>query len=363
MHGRASEFIKVNANNTIIECEEQILVTGATGFVGTRVLASLLEHGFRRVRCFTRPSSDLRKIKTLVDRYSDSARIEVLRGNLLDRSDCVNATRGVAVIYHLAIGAGGRSFPDAFMNAVVTTRNIVEASLEHACMKRFVNVSSFAVYTNRNNGRGRLLDESCPIETHPELRDAYCYAKVKQDQLVMHYGRKFGLRYVIVRPGVVYGPGKDSITGRVGLATFGIFLHLGGSNTVPFIYVDNCADAIVLAGLKQGVDGEVFNIVDDNLPSSRTFLRLYKRHVRPFRSVYLPPPMSYGMCWLWEGLSSWSEGQLPPFLTRRTWHAYWKGSRYSNGKLKTALGWAPKVSTRDGLSHFFQSCRGEERHA
>jgi len=73
--------------------------------------------------------------------------------------------------------------------------------------------------------------------------------------------------------------------------------------------------------------------------------------------------MSYLMCCLWEGLSSWSQGQLPPFLTRRAWHAYWKGSRYSNEKLKAILGWTPKVSTRDGLSRFFESCRGGQRYA
>ena len=340
----------------IIGPEEQILVTGATGFVGTGVLASLLQHGFRRVRCFVRPSSDLKKIEALAGRYADSAQIDVVKGNLLSRRDCVDATNGVAVIYHLAVGAGGRSFPDAFMNAVVTTRNLIEASLEHGCVKRFVNVSSFAVYTNRNKLRGCLLDELCPIETRPELRDAYCYAKVKQDHLVMDYGRKSGFPYVIVRPGVVYGPGKDAITVRVGLGTFGLFLHLGGSNPVPFTYIDNCADAIVLAGLRPGVDGQTFNIVDDDLPSSRTFLKLYKQHVSRFSSVYLPKPMSYLMCALWEGISSWSHEQLPRFLTRREWHVYWKGAKYSNQKLKDVLGWAPKVSTRDGLARFFRSC-------
>ena len=55
---------------------------------------------------------------------------------------------------------------------------------------------------------------------------------------------------------------------------------MGGSNTIPFTYVDNCAEAIVLAGLVKGVDGEALNIVDDDLPSSREFLRLYKNNVR-----------------------------------------------------------------------------------
>ncbi len=92
--------------------------------------------------------------------------------------------------------------------------------------------------------------------------------------------KEFGTRYVVVRPGSVYGAGKADITGRVGIGTFGFFLHLGGSNTIPFTYVDNCASAIVLAGLVEGVDGEVFNVLDDDLPSSRQFLRLYKKNVR-----------------------------------------------------------------------------------
>ena len=85
------------------------------------------------------------------------------------------------------------------------------------------------------------------------------------------------------RPGAVYGPGKAGITGRVGVGTFGIFLHLGAGNPIPLSYVDNCAEAIVLAGLVKGLDGEVFNVVDDDLPSSRRFLRLYKEQVKPLR--------------------------------------------------------------------------------
>ena len=100
------------------------------------------------------------------------------------------------------------------------------------------------------------------------------------------YARRFGIPYVLIRPGWVYGPGNPGIHGRVGIGTFGIFLHLGGGNTMPLTYVDNCAEATVLAGLTKGVEGEVFNIVDDDLPSSRKFLRLYKRNVRRFRSIY-----------------------------------------------------------------------------
>jgi len=288
----------------------------------------------------------------------------VIKGNLLSREDCTTATKDVAVIFHLAAGRGEKSFPDAFMNSVVTTRNLLDACLRDTCLRRFVSISSFTVYTNTQKPRWRLLDESCPVEKRPELRgDAYCFAKVKQDEIVTEYGKRFRIPYVIVRPGHVYGPGNEGITGRVGIGTFGIFLHLGGSNTIPFTYVDNCVEAIVLAGLKKGVDGEVFNVMDDDLPSSRAFLRLYKQNVRRFNSIYVPHFVSYALCWLWEKYANWSEGQLPPVFNRRRWHAYWKKTRYSNERLKARLGWTPKVPMTEGLRRYFQSCRERGRYA
>ena len=348
----------------IIGPDDPILVTGATGFIGSRLVESLLDRGFRNLRCFARPSSEVARLEAIRSRRREGTRIVVVKGNLLSREDCAAATKDVAVIFHLAVGAGEKSFPDAFMNSVVTTRNLLEASLRHTNLRRFVNISSFAVYTNTQNPRWRLLDESSPIEKRPALReDAYCFAKVKQDEIVTEYGRRFGIPYVIVRPGAVYGPGTKDITGRVGIHTFGVFLHLGGPNTIPFTYVDNCAEAIVLAGLKNGVDGEVFNVVDDDLPSSRRFLRLYKRNVRRFTSIYVPHFVSYALCWLWEKYSNWSEGQLPPAFNRRRWHAYWKKTRYSNEKLKARLGWTPKVAMAEGFSRYFQSCRERGPHA
>jgi len=242
----------------------------------------------------------------------------------------------------------------------VTTRNLLEASARHNCLKRFVNISSFSVYSNKKKPRPRVLDETCPVEEHSALRgEAYCFAKAEQDEIVAEYGKKQGIPYVIVRPGQVYGPGNEGITARVGIGTFGIFLHLGGSNPIPFTYVDNCVEAIALAGFKKGVDGETFNVVDDNLPSSRKFLRLYKKNVKNFKSLYVPHFLNYVLCYLWEKYSDWSEVQLPPAFNRRKWHAYWKKTAYSNEKLKMRVGWTPRIPTDEGLRRFFESCRKE----
>ncbi len=351
-------------NDFIVGQDDLILITGATGFIGSRLVANLVDRGYRNLRCLARPSSAASRVEAVSAYASGSARVEMVTGNLLSHEDCNAVTECAVVIFHLAAGRGEKSFADAFLNSVVTTRNLLEASLRHHCLKRFVNVSSFTVYTNGNKPKGKLLDETCPVEERPERRgDAYCFAKVKQDEIVTQYGRKFGLPYVIVRPGYVYGPGNEGITGRVGINPFGVFLHLGGSNTIPLSYVDNCVEAIALAGLKRGVEGEIFNVVDDDLPSSRRFLRQYKQNVKRFTSIYIPHVASYGLCYLWERYSSWSKNQLPPVFNRRDWQATWKKTRYSNDKVKDCLGWTQKVPTAEGMTRHFEACRKRGRNA
>jgi nucleoside-diphosphate-sugar epimerase len=342
--------------NWIASSSDLVLVTGANGFVGTYVIQSLLDHGFRRIRCIVRSS---RNVADLEKRAGKSgAQLEFLQGSLSSKDDCLRAVEGAKLVYHLAVGSTGKSFPAAVLNVVVPTRNLLDAVVKSGHVRRFVNVSSLAVYSNRNNPTGSLLDETGPVELRPQDRgDAYAYAKLKQDQIVADYGRRYGLEYVMVRPGVVYGPGKDSIPGRVGVDTFGFFAHLGGPNRIPLTYVANCAEAIVLSGLIPGVGGEVFNIIDDDLPSSRQFLKQYKRHVRKFSSVYVPHFLSYFFCYVWKKYSDRTKGQLPPVFSPAEWHAYWKKTAYSNEKLKKMLGWKMTVPTQEGLRYYFDFCR------
>ena len=337
----------------LITPEEKILVTGANGFIGSRVVDRLLKLGFRNIRCFVRPSSDLSKLD-IVQRKYDNLCLEVYSGNLLSKIDCENSLKDISLVYHLAAGIE-KTFPGCYMNSVVTTRNIMDVLINNKAFKRFVNVSSFSVYSNYNMKRGELLDESCELETKfMERNEAYCFGKTKQDEIVVEYGQQYKLPYVIVRPGAVYGPGNYSLTARVGIDTFGLFLHLGGLNKIPLTYVDNCAEAIVLAGITSGVDGEVFNVVDDELPTSRSLLKKYKKNAFNFKSIYVPYRIFYLFCYLWEKYSHWSKGQLPPAFNTRKCAAYWKGNRFSNKKIKDLLGWKPGVPFEEASKRYFE---------
>lgn len=334
-----------------IDASELVLITGANGYIGSKVFEILLEYGFKRVRCLARSTKNLSKLTRLAE--ASGTEVEFLQGNLLSREDCERAAKGVSVIYHLAAGVE-KSFPGCFLNSVVTTRNLIEAAINEPTLKRFVNISSIAVYSNEKIPRGGLMDETCEVDTKfVERHEAYTYGKAKQDELVLEYGKLRKLPYVIIRPSVVFGPGKAKITDRIGSDTFGVFLHLGHSNTIPLTYVDNCAEAIVLAGLKKGIDGEVINIFDDDLPTSREFLKLYKRKVRRIFTIPLPYVLWRTFCSLWERYSKWSGGQLPPVFNRRGCAATWKGNRYSNRKAKELLGWRPRVPMDTALDRFF----------
>jgi nucleoside-diphosphate-sugar epimerase len=340
---------------SIVDPGDLILVTGSNGFIGTQVVLTLLSMGYTNVRCLVRSethrTADLRRV---IDQFP-GAKVELFEGNLKSRRDADTVARGARVVFHLAAGVE-KSFAGCVMNTVVTTRNLLEA-VSQSKLKRFVNISSFAVYSNFNLGKNEVLDETCPLEQHHVARnEPYSYAKAKQDEIVVKYAKANDMPYVILRPGAVYGPGKADISGRVGVGTFGIFLQLG-RNRIPFTYVTNCAEAIVLAGITQGVEGQIFNVVDDELPTAKAFMNGYTRNVKAMRYLRVPYPVFYLFSYLWERYAQWSEWQLPPAFNRRRCAAYWKGNRYSNLKLKQLVGWTPRVSFAEGSRAYFDDAK------
>jgi nucleoside-diphosphate-sugar epimerase len=223
---------------------------------------------------------------------------------------------------------------------------------------RVVLVSSFGAMGVAELPRGAIVDENTPLEQHPERRDVYSHAKLRQEQLFWEYSAKYGFDLVVLRPGVIYGPGGGHFSNRVGLSLFGRFLHLGGKNLLPLTYVDNCAEAIVVAALSPTASGQVYNVVDDDLVTSKQYLALYKSQVRKVRSIPIPYPVLMWGSQMVERYHQKSRGQLPAIFTTYKTRAMWGGNQFSNAKLKS-IGWRPILSTREGLSRAFAAFRSE----
>ncbi|WP_437224693.1 NAD-dependent epimerase/dehydratase family protein [Planctomicrobium sp. SH661] len=320
-------------------------VTGGTGFLGRRLVKTLLTENVK-VRCLVRETSDLDPLlRELPPGTRD--RLELVRGDMNDRRALERHLDGVNVVYHLAAALGG-SCSTMFLNTVVPTRTLMEVAAT-APVDRFVLISSMGVYGTSSVRKWGTLDESTPVDPHPELRDPYTFSKIRQESVAWLAREQLGLPLVVVRPGVIYGPGRSLLTSRVGLSLGPLLLRMGGGQTLPYTYVENCAAAICRAGLTPDVEGEIFNVVDDDLPTGKRIVRFLRRNGQKIRSIWIPRTAISPLSALYACYSAWSEGQLPPVLSRYKSEAIWKPLRYSNAKAKHSLHWQPTISTEEGL--------------
>lgn len=331
----------------------KVLVTGSNGFLGSALVDRLLAHGETDIRCLVRPASNRARLEEIEERRG--AALDVAVGSLATKEAAEHAVEGVDVIYHVAAAMGGAP-ADMFLNTVVASKNLLEALVHTGRSPRVILVSSFGVYGVADLPRGYIVDENTPLESRPAQRDLYSQAKLRQEKLFWEYQARYGFPLTVVRPGVIYGPGGNAFSGRVGMSLFGVFLHLGGRNILPLTYVDNCAEAIAIAGRSEVAKGQVYNVHDDDLPTADVYLARYKREVKPIRSVSVPYFALTGISKLVERYHAHSKGQLPAVFTPYKTATSWKGNRFDNTKLK-ALGWKQLVSTEEGLQRTFAYLR------
>lgn len=332
----------------------KVLVTGAGGFLGRRIVDSLLRQGVTSVRVHARRAVPEQLLQGW-RQAQPSANVEVVLANLLSRGRLSHLVEGVDCIVHAAAGMKGAA-ADMFANTVLTTRNLLEAATE-AKVKRIVLVSSFSVFDAAPLKAGSVLDERTPIEAVGVERGPYGYAKTRQEHLFNDFQKQHGFESVILRPGVIYGPGGGALSSRVGIKAMGLFVSLGGGAILPLTYVDNCADAVAMAALKAPA-GSVFSVVDDDLPSCKAYLHAYRSKVEKLRCVPLPYPLFMLASRMLVWYHRRSKGQLPALFTPYVVSSMYKPLRYSNQALR-AIGWAPRVSTAEGLERAFAHFREE----
>jgi nucleoside-diphosphate-sugar epimerase len=331
------------------------LVTGAGGFLGTALVERLLAHGWADLRCLHRSRRDERRLAELRARHP-GARLESVDGDLLSPADAARAVEGIDTVFHAAAGVRGRP-EEIARDTVDATRVLMEAAAGR--VRRVVLVSSLAVYGASELRDGAVVDESTPLEPHPERRDPYTRAKLRQEALAAAAQRAHGFELVVLRPGVLYGPGGSGLSPRIGVPAGGVFLHVGNSNRLPLSYVENCADAAALAGAVRGAAGRVFNVHDDDLPTCAEYLRGYADAIGGMRTLPIPYAVATFLASAAEHVARFRGGP-PPGITRHAAATLWRrGRRFDNAALK-ALGWTQRVSTAEGMRRTFAWLRARE---
>lgn len=319
------------------------LVTGAAGFLAGRLVRQLLETG-GTVRGLVRSRSAGAALRaSLPAELRD--RFELVLGDFLRADDCRRAVSDCQVVHHVAAQLSGGAAPLILTN-VVGTKRLIEAA-DAAGVKRLVLVSSIAVHHTESLRKYSVVDEAVPLDPQPHLRDPYTFSKVEQEKAAAAACKAAGLPLVIVRPGVIYGEGRESLTGRVGLRSGRLVVTTAGKQPLPYTHVENCAAAIQLAGDVKGIEGQAFNIVDDDVPSSRDVLKHYRLAGKRLTVVRVPYFLLRRLGVWNQWYHHWSTGQLPAVLTPYKVASMWKPLRYSNEAAKQVLGWQPIVGWRE----------------
>jgi nucleoside-diphosphate-sugar epimerase len=334
----------------------RIFVTGGSGFLGTHVVRELLARG-QRVRCLVRSERAATRLLAAVRSVETSAgTIEFVFGSLSHEPVDCEWLSGCDRVVHAAGALHGAPSTLVRQN-VAATRTLTEAAAE-CRLNRFVLVSSLTVYAPHGLRSRAVLDESCPIERTPERRGAYAYSKVAQEAVCRDVCRG-ALPLVIMRPGVIFGPGRTFLSDRIGPRLGRLLAVVDGDRQLPYTFVANCGSAVASAAIADTLldDGDVFNVIDDELPTARQIVDAHRMAGGAVRVVPVPrwatTPLSraYGWC------HARSDDLLPCSLLPYVVNALYKPLRFSNARARTRLNWQPAIGLHAALQLTIQGAQ------
>jgi nucleoside-diphosphate-sugar epimerase len=311
--------------------ERTVLVLGATGFLGQALVRRLLEGGVA-LRALVRDPAG---------RAASLARqgVELVQGEIADTAAVEAALGGISQVYHLARGQGV-TWDEYLQRDVEPTRRLAEL-----CRVRGIGLfytSSIAIY---DGGRaGEVISESTPPSEATARLNAYARAKVANERLLGDMHREHGLNVVVFRPGIVIGAGGNPRHPGVGAwpDTSTCRPWGGGRHRLPFVLVDDCAEAMVRALHVPGIAGESFNLVGDAALSGSDYLDALER-IAGVRIRRLPLP-----AWrlFAQSVAKWGVQWLPG-QPKRALPSYRYGdglscrASYVADRARQRLGWTP----------------------
>jgi nucleoside-diphosphate-sugar epimerase len=317
------------------------LVTGATGFLGRPLVARLRADGVS-VRALVRGG---REGAVDADEFS--------LGDLSDPGTFSAALRGVDVVFHAGARVSTSGTWQEFETVNVrATRELIRLAAE-AGVQRFVYVSSLSVYSVPPDGA--VITEDSPYDESAEERGGYARSKLEADRVAQEAIRE-GKPVVVVRPGLIYGPGrKPSLARRAfSIGPTRVLLASRGYR-LPLAYVDNVADALFLAATVERAKGRTYTIVDAQ-PRQDEYAELYRRASgESWTPIYPPLALVRGGVTALETACRLL-GQSTP-ITRHQVERTVRSATFDVRRAEEELGWKPAVPVEEALRRTFASLR------
>jgi nucleoside-diphosphate-sugar epimerase len=315
-----------------------VLVTGASGFLGGRLVEMLAERG-EMVRVLARGSSDLRHLSHL--------QIQIVRGDLGDAAALAEAMRGVRVVYHCAACSTDWAPLTTYIAANVTgTQNVLDAAVSAGSLDRFLHVSTTDVY-----GYPQVpCDESAPMR---DVGLPYNRTKIQGEEAVWRAHREQGLPVTVVRPATIYGPrGKDFVVEIANMLRQRMMLLIdSGRARGGFTYVDNVAAAMMDATASPAAVGCAYNISDGTGTTWREYTNALADalgYKRPW--LALPFPMAMALGGAMEVPFRLLKTKSRPLLTRHAVHLLGRDQEFPAARAREEFGFAPQVSFAEGIA-------------
>jgi len=316
-----------------------ILVTGATGFVGSHVVERCHEQQIP-VRAIVRTGSDV----SLLSEWG----IELIEGDLTDVAAVERAVRGATVLVHCAAKVGDWGPVDPYREVNVRSlEKLLFAAEATGTLRRFVHVSSLGVYEARDH---HGTDET--EEPSASGIDGYTLTKIEAENLVRQHIRERNLPAAILRPGFIYGPRDRSVLPRLleRLRRRQVKFFGSGEQLMNNTFVGNLVDTVFAAiDLPQAI-GQVYNITDGQLVSKRDFIGTVARlagYEVPTASV--PLGVARLLTSLSESLWRMLGKKEAPLLSNARFKFLGLHLDYCIDKARRELAYVPRVSFADGM--------------
>lgn len=314
---------------------KQVLVSGASGFIGNRVALRLLEAG-AHIRAFVR---DAAKADNLVQNGA-----EVVTGKMTDRSALRQAVQGCQVVFHFA-GVLNENKPYSYYQQVNVegTQTLAEAALEFG-VERFIHTSTVYVYGMNSAG---IISESSPLSPSG---DAYADTKLEAENTIRQLIASRGLPAIIIQPSQVYGPGDKTWTlGPIELIRSGrMILVDGGKGTVQPIYIDDLVEGI-LAAARRGQIGEAYILCGPQVMSMRQYFGYFASMLHKEHLPAVPGWLAFAIAFMAEQTAKLFN--RPPLFTRQEVRNTMLRTSYDGRKSEAQLGFKPKISIEEGMLH------------